>query len=191
MGRGRWGNDEQRQVFDTSYSTGELTYTPSQAAMTPNEIVDQLATLLTSGRLSPKKRQILTELFKAEYTTEESVLSVGSLIAATPEFHASGVSRMSETRREEEEPPVPSNKPYKAVVYFILEGGLDRYVFDRAGPHQSEYWPLPKPYTIAHFPSIVVTATTCWFLINVLDLYGDSTNPCVVDWPSRPLNAVE
>lgn len=116
-------------MFDDSYATGALSYEPALELNATN-VVDELATLLTSGRLSQSKRDLLTELYDSYFEshgTQAAVSTVGQLIVATPEFHANGVSRSTDTIREDLPPTVPSEAPYKAVVFFMLDGGFDSY----------------------------------------------------------------
>lgn len=119
------GGSSNREVFDDQYSSGNLTYTP--ASTDPVAIVNELATLLTSGRLSAEKRALLTNVFSSphQYTTEQAVKSVGQLIASTPEFHANGLSHSTTTARATGTTPPTTTTPYKSVVYFILNGGYD------------------------------------------------------------------
>lgn len=109
--------------YDGPVNSGELTYSISGS---PAQIVDELALLLTSGRLSPENRQRIEEAISAEPETE-AIKTAQLLIASTPEFHATNLVRKSGEERPVDPSPQPSSKPYKAVVYLLLAGGADTY----------------------------------------------------------------
>lgn len=53
------------------------------------------------------------------------------LVVVTPEFHSTSLIQFSGMKREVPEPPLPSNRPYKAVVYILLAGGKWIFTFHR------------------------------------------------------------
>jgi uncharacterized protein (DUF1501 family) len=62
-----------------------------------------------------------------------AAMKAQQLIMLTPEFHATNIARKSGSSRPEPESPKPSTKPYKAVVYVLLDGGMDS--FNMLVPH--------------------------------------------------------
>ena len=114
---------------DFETSLGFLAYEPSDIE-SAESVIDELATLLTSGRLSPQSRQVLKDAYKGGY---ESFLQSQMLIATTPEFHSTNLVRHTEENREADPPPGKSDRPYKALVYLLLEGGVDS--FNMLAPH--------------------------------------------------------
>jgi hypothetical protein len=111
--------------FGTSRDgTGKLAYNPSPD-LTSEGVVDELATLLTSGRLSQEKRKYMTSVF--EKHDDDAMEILQQMIAGTPEFHSNSLSREADKMREEPAEPQPSSKPYKAVVHVMLPGGMDSY----------------------------------------------------------------
>ena len=129
-----WGS-WKRDIGNYSHSYGHMTAWPRGNAA--REIVDELATLLTSGRLSEENRQIIVGAFEdtilAGKTTKEAIINVQQLITTTAEFHTNTLMRNIGDERELPEPSQPSSKPYKAVVHVMLAGGMDS--FNMLVPH--------------------------------------------------------
>lgn len=97
---------------------------------TSGEIVDALATLLTSGRLSLERRDMLVSVydeFRSVHGPTKALINVEQLIALTPEFHTRGL--VKDTRDLPVNPTnvEPSTLPYKAIVNVFLEGGYDSF----------------------------------------------------------------
>jgi len=66
FGFGREWGEYKRNIGDSSYGYGNLTYVPAES--TPQKIVDELALLLTSDRLSMSKRTQLVQVFDEQET---------------------------------------------------------------------------------------------------------------------------
>lgn len=111
---------------DTSRGEGELTYTPDVNLNTA-KVIDELATLLTSGRLSAEKRALLQTAYGQFNDDREALIRMEELIATTPEFHTNGLARATEDLRPARGAPVPSTRPYKAVIQLLLSGGWDSF----------------------------------------------------------------
>ena len=102
-----------------------LSYTHDDSSTT----VDDLALLLTSGRLSEDSRQIIQSQFNSSHTASEmsEALQVAAiLIMSTPEFHTWNTITTSNTSRTAT-PTTPKNDhiSYKAIVHVNLFGGMD------------------------------------------------------------------
>ena len=101
-----------------------LRYQPSSTdAVT---VVDELALLLTAGRLNPASRTIIRDAYLQEFGSVDGASALRlaqKLIITTPEFHCTNVVKQRGQLRPEPEDPVPSTKPYKAVVFVNLNGG--------------------------------------------------------------------
>ena len=110
---------------DYQCSQGLLTYVPS--VNTATGVVDEISTLMTSGRLSSEARNILVGLYNSVADKNRARMMVQQLIATTPEFHTTGTTTRSTESRPELPFPTPSEEPYKAVVYVFLIGGADSY----------------------------------------------------------------
>jgi hypothetical protein len=110
---------------------GRLTYTPSSASA--EDVINELAALMTAGRLSAASRQSILKVFQSEPVRALAVIKAQSLIAASPEFHSTNIVRRSGKTRPLPTSPKPSTKEYKAVVYVTLSGGVDS--FNMPVPH--------------------------------------------------------
>ncbi|KAI2490759.1 Protein of unknown function (DUF1501) [Fragilaria crotonensis] len=111
---------------------GKLSYLPASSSSVATYI-DELAMLLTAGRLSTSNRNLIRTVVAAEPNRTMAVMKAQQLIALAPEFHSTNIARKSGVTRPEPESPTPSTKPYKAVVYLLLDGGMDS--FNMLVPH--------------------------------------------------------
>ena len=97
-------------------------------------VVDELALLLTAGRLNTASRTIIQDAYSQELgdTDADSALRLAQkLIITTPEFHSTNVVKPKGKLRPEPEVPQPSTKQYKAVVFVNLNGGKCMHVRSR------------------------------------------------------------
>lgn len=106
-------------------SAGSLTYAPSSRLA--EDVTNELATLMTAGRLSAESRQAIRQVVETEDNPELAVIKAQSIIATSPEFHSTNIVRSMGTTRPVPTPPQSSKKGYKAVVYVLLAGGVDSY----------------------------------------------------------------
>ena len=116
----------------TSPNNGESTYDPANNGLaTPAEIVDDLATLLTSGRLDDKKREIIKGAYEETIargkSSKEAIINAQQLIVASPEFHATNLGHTVGQTRALPVSPASTNLPYKAVIFVMLPGGYDSF----------------------------------------------------------------
>lgn len=103
-------------------SKGTLTYVPTSSDEV--SVVDEIALLLTAGRLSSHNRAIL----ETSYVALGSVNAVQKLITTTPEFHTlNSVVNDQGVLRDSNPPPVAAEGEYRAVVFFNLRGGADTW----------------------------------------------------------------
>ena len=100
-------------------------FTPNDGA--PAKIVDELATIMTSGRLNTELREIIAHVISKESDPVQAAIQAQQLIVSTSEFHSTGTARKRGELRTRESTIVPSKKPYKAVVFLMLPGGYDSY----------------------------------------------------------------
>jgi hypothetical protein len=113
-------------------SLGSLTFAPPDG-LAIAQITNELATLLTAGRLSRTSRELISQMIGSEPNITIGVKKAQQLIITSPEFHTTNIIRKSGASRPEPEAPKASTKPYKAVVYIFLEGGMDS--FNMLVPH--------------------------------------------------------
>lgn len=108
---------------DYSRSQGRLKYKP--AAATAEEIVDELATLLNSGRLSDQSRDIIIDMYGRLSDKEAALRMAQKLIVATPEYATTSATPQSVGLERKAANVATTCRPYKAVVVIMLEGACD------------------------------------------------------------------
>ena len=117
-----------------------LEWTPEQgaASATAEDVVDELALVLTAGRLEQSARDIIVQQYNRVHAADGALSALKmaqQLVAASPEFQITNqVQRKLGFRREPSVVP-REQKPYKAVVYLFVSGGLDSY--NLLVPHSS------------------------------------------------------
>eukprot|EP00538_Stauroneis_constricta_P006114 CAMPEP_0119557550 /NCGR_PEP_ID=MMETSP1352-20130426/9190_1 /TAXON_ID=265584 /ORGANISM="Stauroneis constricta, Strain CCMP1120" /LENGTH=2298 /DNA_ID=CAMNT_0007604673 /DNA_START=349 /DNA_END=7245 /DNA_ORIENTATION=+ len=114
-------------------SLGLLGYAPAPS-QDIDATIEDLATLLTAGRLSNEKRQYIKEIMESEDDPALAIQKAQQLIVSTPEFHATGLVKATGEEREAPEAVQSSDEAYKAVVYVLLDGGVDSY--NMLAPHK-------------------------------------------------------
>jgi len=101
-----------------------LRFQPSSTVA--SEIVDEIALLLTGGRLHLEARNLLIAAYE-EAGAGEKLLAVQKLFTALPEYHSSGLVEAKTEARQEAGQPVPTGDEYKALIFLSLRGGADSY----------------------------------------------------------------
>jgi hypothetical protein len=102
----------EKLEYDDNF--GRLAYSPSN----PNNAVstvDDLALLLTGGRLSAASKDIISNAYQGEGNNADGLRLAQKLITTTPEFHSSSAFDATTTERSAPENPTGSNERYKAV----------------------------------------------------------------------------
>ncbi len=110
----KWKNGEP--MGHLSYSQGNETDI--------TKIVDDLATLLTSGRLSKSQREIIGQAYMKESDKTEALRLAQKLTILSPEHHVTGLIKKSSEKRPELPAPTKTCQEYKAVIHILLEGGV-------------------------------------------------------------------
>jgi len=132
-----WGC-RQRSIPDTwmpvgyvDNSIGYLAFSPTSEPSLGEEVIDELATLITSGRLSDENKEIIVTAYDEMYGSEgaDAALKLAQqLIVTSPEFHATNLVRKTGGEREVTPALTESNgETYKAIVYVMMFGGLDSF----------------------------------------------------------------
>ena len=104
----------------------KLSYQPAD----PNDaeaVVNELALLLTAGRLNQESRNIIQQQYTNAGDVEAGVRLAQQLIVSSPEFHSTNYVEFSGEAREVPGPTEPTTKPFKAVTYLLLSGGVDSF----------------------------------------------------------------
>lgn len=120
------------------YSSGFVTYDPPGDKSNATAVVNALADLLTSGRLSQANRAMIEEAYSSvsQNEDEDTALKVAQqLIVTSPEFHTTNLVESNGIKRSPAPPNESNNEPYKALVYIYLFGGLDSFYM--LAPHSS------------------------------------------------------
>mmetsp|Transcript_1433 Transcript_1433/g.2264 ORF Transcript_1433/g.2264 Transcript_1433/m.2264 type:complete len:3782 (+) Transcript_1433:192-11537(+) len=118
--------------------SGKLGFLPSSSEA--SQVVNELTTLLTSGRLSEENRLIVTSAYEktASESNPEAALRIAQqLIVTSPEFHSTNPVKKNGLPREAvEQPQKLGINDYKAIVYVMFSGGCDSY--NMLVPHTCE-----------------------------------------------------
>ena len=102
-------------------------FVPSDAS-SPSSVVDELSTLMTSGRLNQHHRSLIEQAVAQEPDRMIGIIKAEQLMASIPEFHSTGtVTTSSERTQDAPESVSKSSKPYKALVVLMLAGGCDSF----------------------------------------------------------------
>ncbi|CAB9513782.1 Protein of unknown function (DUF1800) [Seminavis robusta] len=102
----------------TNISTGGLNYLPesqSESSDSSEEVIDELAMLMTSGRLSHETRELIRRAYD-ENQEDNALLKAQLLTVAAPEFHVTNTIKRKDTTRERPSTGTAQPKPYKALV---------------------------------------------------------------------------
>ena len=111
-------------------SDGQLSFIPaSQASAT---VVAELDLLLTGGRMHPDIRQTIerrhAEQLAVTNSHGEALRAAQELAVYAPEFHATNWnSKQTATRAAASDPGTSLGRPYKAIIYVFLAGGIDSW----------------------------------------------------------------
>jgi len=123
-------NDEACSIGNNKKHKGISTYSVGRWDSV-EDIVDELATMLTSGRLSGSRRRQVRDAYESTINGGkgdlEALINAQQLIALSPEFNTNGKVRKAMALRSQNDSLGPAANPYKAVVYAMLPGGVDSY----------------------------------------------------------------
>ncbi len=111
---------------------GHLTFYPSDKDDIVENIIDELATLLTSGRMSRVNRDIVRDTYLTVHSeTNDRVLALSiiqQLMVTSAEFHTNVLTTNTPRIRDTGKLDAKKTcKKYKAVVHILLPGGMDSY----------------------------------------------------------------
>ncbi len=114
-------NDLDKDKDPLEHSHGIITYSPTSFDVT--EIIDELALLLTAGRLNKQSRALITSAYtkKAEDEDEVQALRLAQkLIVSSPEFQSTAFFYGNSQMRPDPIVPDPTGHEYKAIVFLNL-----------------------------------------------------------------------
>ena len=110
-------------------TSGIIPYSPS-STIVPSNMVRDLSYLLTGGRMTETRQQIIaTEVSAQPNATTQYRLAL-QLLSSSPEFHSTNsIDPLAPPERPPKKPSkvVPPTQDYKAVIHFMLVGGCDSF----------------------------------------------------------------
>lgn len=125
-GFGRGDNESNCQEGNFTDAAARLSF-DSQFS-DANDVVTELSTLLTGGRLGAQNKQIVIEAYRSKLPDKEAGMRIAQqLIISSPEFQSSNTVLKNGQPRLPVADPQPKGVPYKAVVYIMLTGGADSF----------------------------------------------------------------
>jgi hypothetical protein len=133
-------------------SLGHLFYSPGGATI--SDYIDDLALLLTAGRLNDDSRSTIEDECSAEPDNSSITRCIQQLIVSTGEFHSTSQVSKSGEDRTTGGTGGESTEPYKAIVYFYLGGESNSF-------WSISHLPIPSVHLRLTLVQAAVTATTC------------------------------
>jgi hypothetical protein len=134
---GGFGNSWNRGIVSkcgdtdgsSDHTAGHLTFSPKGDASSGSNVVNQLAQLLTGGRLSDFNRELIEKAYEKKYLSDGSAeaLSLAQmLLISSAEFRTRNIpTPTGEKRLPSISSQVHNADDYSAVVVVFLDGGLD------------------------------------------------------------------
>jgi uncharacterized protein (DUF1501 family) len=119
-------------IGDNVYNLGNTKYLPTTYGLnetSADDVVNDLATIMTSGRLGSREiyKEAFTKTLESGKGPFEAMINVQQLISLSPEFHATNFIKKSGNNRSLPDMPNATNIPYKAVIFLMLSGGMDSW----------------------------------------------------------------
>ena len=114
---------------------GNLSYFPDANTTSAAGVVSELSCLLTGGKLSEHSRNVIEEAYTAKLNKTgspyDALKDAQQLLVAASEFHATNVNMPTESVRFTAATTLAERttekRPYKAIVYFFLNGAADSF----------------------------------------------------------------
>jgi hypothetical protein len=119
------GFEDYHDISNDQFTRGSLKYLPS--SNNAASVVDELTLLLTGGRLNSASRTLIINAYNSAVNNAVGLKVAQKLITATPEFHSTNLVDANSEDRPEMETPEASGDRYKAVVFLMLDGGIDSF----------------------------------------------------------------
>jgi len=125
----------------TAFSGVDLSIASITSGLNSSQIIEQLSTLLTGGRLSEQRKTLMVKAWE-DINSTYSRLSNGNntisrlkatksaiqLFAVTPEFQVTSMAQPRNiSRRSTQRSGSYNASDYKAIVYVFLNGGMDSW----------------------------------------------------------------
>jgi len=117
-------------------SDGHLTYAPQ--GDTGAAVVEELALLLTAGRLNSRAHQVIASHYdttKAGSDASAALKKALKLLLISSEFHTTNANKLQAQLRQQGVPPASKGRRLKALVVLFMKGGAD--TFNLLVPHSN------------------------------------------------------
>ena len=158
--------------YDNPESAGYLDFVP-QGATSSSDIVSQLSTLLTAGRLDTASQKVIESAYSVTLASKggSAALKVAqALLVSAPVFHATNNAMPRNEERSATPPTVKDeNEPYKAIVHLNLFGGMDS--MNLLVPHPDNCPSLYEEYKTKRGPNLCKSRR--WFYRSSLRWNGN------------------
>jgi len=120
-------NCKSMKEGDYRNSQAKLNYKPSEPR-NAKKVVDDLASILTAGRLNKQSRLIIENEYSRASDNDSGLRLAQELIISSPEFHSTSKIKFSGKAREKRlERDTNTKKDFKSFVYLFLGGGADSF----------------------------------------------------------------
>jgi uncharacterized protein (DUF1501 family)/uncharacterized protein (DUF1800 family) len=123
FGNNKWCQNPQSGNYNEA--AGHLSFQP--VSTNNATVIDEIATLLTSGRMNKDSRQLLHNIYSKAENKDEALRWTQQLAILSPAFHTTGTNEVETEPRPESSVPMKTCNKYKAVVHIVLAGGVDSY----------------------------------------------------------------
>lgn len=110
---------------DYEMSVGRLTYSATE--MRIEETIDDLGTLLTSGRLSSANRKMVIDRIRSIESNEMKLQIAQQFVISSPEYHSTGSTGKYGKKRPDVPEPRKTCKRKKTLIHIFLKGGCDSF----------------------------------------------------------------
>mmetsp|Transcript_27131 Transcript_27131/g.41641 ORF Transcript_27131/g.41641 Transcript_27131/m.41641 type:complete len:739 (-) Transcript_27131:168-2384(-) len=107
-------------------SSGKLEYVPPTDI---GEALEEMFGILTAGRMTETNADIISNIVNEVAANDlgKAMRLAQQLIVSTPEFHANSIPDTVAIARPVAPTPSEPTKAYKAVIHFMLAGGVDSF----------------------------------------------------------------
>jgi len=134
-------NFKSNPTLASAYTGVDLSISNITSGLSSHQIVEQLSTLLTGGRLNVHRKNIMVQawedinstyskLYNGNQTLSrlKATKSAIQLLAVAPEFQVSSMAQpRNVSRKSSQQTGTYNDTEYKAIVYIFLLGGMDSW----------------------------------------------------------------
>jgi len=173
-------------------SSGKTRFVLTNASDASNAI-DELDLLLTGGRLNSHSRSTLTEIYRAKLSSHgelEAMRLAQELFMFVSEFHTTHLNEKRSVPRAVIAPTPSNGRPYKAVVYIMLNGGADTW--NLLVPHSGCSTPALDPDLTFYEQYSEIRGTNAIPIAKLLPIDArNGTQPCTTFGVHHKMNTLK